>query len=77
MAATAARRQARADSNPFRWRDDMSLFRRKPNIDDAARCPSCGERLPDDATECAMCGGDLTKVGDARGPDRRVVERRA
>jgi zinc-ribbon domain len=34
----------------------MRLFRRKSPIDDAIRCPECGERLPDGAAECAMCG---------------------
>jgi hypothetical protein len=37
----------------------MRLFKRKAPIDDAVRCPECGERLPDGADECAMCGRDL------------------
>lgn len=37
----------------------MRLFKRKTPIDDAVRCPACGERVPDDAHECAMCGHDL------------------
>jgi hypothetical protein len=37
----------------------MRLFKRKTPIDDAVRCPECGERLPDGADECAMCGHDL------------------
>jgi rRNA maturation endonuclease Nob1 len=37
----------------------MRLFRRKTPTDDAARCPECRERVPNDADECAMCGHDL------------------
>jgi hypothetical protein len=39
--------------------DTMRLFRRKPPVDDAPRCPECRERVPDGAVECAMCGRDL------------------
>jgi hypothetical protein len=41
----------------------MRLFKRKTPIDDAVRCPECGERLPDGAHECAMCGHDLHASG--------------
>jgi rRNA maturation endonuclease Nob1 len=38
----------------------MGLFRRKTTIEvESERCPLCGERLPDEADECAMCGADL------------------
>jgi hypothetical protein len=37
----------------------MRLFKRKTPIDDAVRCPECGERVPDGADECAMCGQHL------------------
>ena len=38
----------------------MGLFRRKTTIeDDRERCPQCGERVPEGADECAMCGVDL------------------
>jgi DNA-directed RNA polymerase subunit RPC12/RpoP len=37
----------------------MRLFKRKTPIDDAVRCPECGERVPDGAEQCAMCGHDL------------------
>lgn len=38
----------------------MRLFKRKPPIDDETpRCPACRERVPEGATECAMCGRDL------------------
>jgi hypothetical protein len=41
----------------------MRLFKRKTPIDDAVRCPEYGERLPDGARECAMCGHDLQSSG--------------
>lgn len=35
----------------------MALFRRKPIVEDEVeRCPRCGERVPEGASECAMCG---------------------
>ena len=38
----------------------MGLFRRKTtDDDDAVRCPRCRERVPDGASECAMCGREL------------------
>ncbi len=38
----------------------MGLFRRKAIIEDEGeRCPRCAERVPDGASECAMCGVDL------------------
>lgn len=37
----------------------MRLFKRKTPIDDAVRCPECGERVPENAHECAMCGHEL------------------
>ena len=38
----------------------MRLFRRKETIeDDRERCPHCSERVPEGASECAMCGIDL------------------
>jgi hypothetical protein len=38
----------------------MGLFRRKPIIEDEGeRCPRCAERVPQGASECAMCGVDL------------------
>lgn len=40
------------------------LFKRKPDLeeDDVVRCPACGERVPEGATECAMCGRGLRDV---------------
>lgn len=40
----------------------MSLFKKKnPVVDeDAARCPTCNELLPDGASKCAMCGRDVS-----------------
>src|SRR5687767_5166001 len=52
---------------------EMRLFKRKPEIDDAVRCPSCRERVPEGAAECAMCGRDLTRRGDARERDSERV----
>ena len=38
----------------------MRLFKRKSPIDDEGpRCPACNERVPEGATECAMCGRNL------------------
>jgi rubredoxin len=37
----------------------MRLFKRSTPTDDAIKCPDCGERVPDGAHECAMCGHDL------------------
>ena len=39
----------------------MRLLRRKKAIieDDAERCPRCCERVPEGASQCAMCGVDL------------------
>jgi hypothetical protein len=38
----------------------MGLFRRKAIIEDEGeRCPRCTERVPEGASECAMCGADL------------------
>jgi ribosomal protein L40E len=40
--------------------ESMRFFRRKVSTNEEPdRCPLCGERLPDDAEECAMCGADL------------------
>lgn len=38
----------------------MRLFRRKAMMEDQdERCPICAERVPEGASECAMCGVDL------------------
>jgi hypothetical protein len=38
----------------------MGLFRRKrSDEDEEERCPYCGERVPDGAAECVMCGTAL------------------
>ena len=52
----------------------MGLFRRKTTIeDDRERCPQCGERVPEGADECAMCGVDLRPL---RAPgDQPLTER--
>jgi hypothetical protein len=34
----------------------MRLFRRKRSDEEAARCPRCGEPVPEGALECMMCG---------------------
>jgi rRNA maturation endonuclease Nob1 len=38
----------------------MGLFKRKTSAAPAPRCPECGERVPAEAEECAMCGRDLS-----------------
>jgi len=38
---------------------EMRLFKRKNRGDIARRCASCGERLPDGAHVCAMCGAGV------------------
>ena len=42
----------------------MSLFKKKkPEVDEeAVRCPTCSERLPDGASQCAMCGRDVSDL---------------
>ena len=38
----------------------MGLFRNKEIIDEESeRCPRCAERVPEGASDCAMCGMDL------------------
>ena len=41
----------------------MSLFKRTAAEDEVIHCPVCGERVPEGATDCAMCGHafDATK----------------
>jgi len=34
----------------------MGLFTRKSDEPEPKRCAECGERLPDGARECTMCG---------------------
>ena len=41
----------------------MGLFKKKVSAEeDVVRCPTCRERVPDGALECAMCGRDLTDM---------------
>jgi hypothetical protein len=40
----------------------MGLFRRKNVEVEPERCPLCRERVPEHATECAMCGADLRSL---------------
>jgi hypothetical protein len=58
----------------------MRLFKRKAPGDDAIQCPDCGERVPEGAHQCAMCGHDLghdvPQSATDRGRDRYVVHRR-
>jgi rRNA maturation endonuclease Nob1 len=38
----------------------MGLFRRNSNVEpEGERCPLCGERVPDKADDCKMCGANL------------------
>lgn len=53
----------------------MSLFRRNRGEEpEGMRCPQCGERVPDGADECMMCGADLRPLARsaerAAAPDR-------
>lgn len=42
----------------------MSLFSKKKPVvdDDVVRCPTCNELLPDGASQCAMCGRDVSNL---------------
>jgi len=41
----------------------MRLFRRKQDDEDEGeRCPYCGERVPEGAADCMMCGAALEPV---------------
>jgi predicted nucleic acid-binding Zn ribbon protein len=44
----------------------MSLFKRKAAADDVTHCPVCGERVPEGAVNCAMCGNALPTPPDDR-----------
>lgn len=59
MAGGSRPRDAEPDQSPTRKWVAMRLFKRKSRGDVARRCPSCCERLPDGAHECAMCGAGL------------------
>jgi rRNA maturation endonuclease Nob1 len=45
----------------------MRLFKRKTPPAPVPRCPECGERVPAEVEECAMCGRDLS-AGPASEP---------
>ena len=47
----------------------MTLFRRQPDpTTEAECCPECGERLPENAPVCTMCGSALEALDErARG----------
>jgi zinc-ribbon domain len=50
----------------------MGLFRRKrSDEDEEERCPYCGERVPEGAVECVMCGTALEPLR-AAGRDARM-----
>ena len=50
----------------------MGLFRRSRDDEpEGMRCPQCGERVPDGAGECMMCGADLRPL--VREPERAVA----
>jgi hypothetical protein len=40
----------------------MSLFKKKPVVDEDVVRPTCNELLPDGASECAMCGRDVSDL---------------
>ena len=48
----------------------MRLFGRKPTDEETEeRCPQCGERVPDGAADCLMCGVDLRPFRRASGSE--------
>jgi hypothetical protein len=71
----------RASGPAQRWGEarsgaTMRLFKRKPDDDeDVMRCPSCEERVPEGAVECAMCGRDLRAVVAEHSAGQERVER--
>jgi len=44
----------------------MRLFGRKQPEDEVARCPRCGEPIPEGAVECMMCGVALLPLRGER-----------
>ena len=59
MGVNAPGRHAPSTSSPESEADEMRLFKRKTPGDDSIQCPDCGERVPEGAHRCAMCGHDL------------------
>ena len=57
----------------------MAVFKRNPKKDDDLRCPSCHERIPSGASECAMCGRTLVaeRAGEPQRRDSEVERPRA
>ena len=57
----------------------MRLFKRRRD-DDVRKCACCGERAPEGALECSMCGEELdpkqTAALQAAGGEAREVGRR-
>ena len=57
----------------------MRLFKRRRN-EEALKCVGCGERVPDGALECSMCGEELDPKREAAlqtpGGEAREVGRR-
>jgi zinc-ribbon domain len=52
----------------------MGLFKRKRSDDEVEeRCPHCNEPLPDEATQCMMCGVDLRPLRGATGSEELQV----
>jgi ribosomal protein L40E len=46
----------------------MGLFRRNTNVEpEPEKCPLCGERVPDGADECRMCGANLKPLRPSAG----------
>ena len=53
----------------------MRLFKRKGIVDEAPRCPECGERVPEGAEICAMCGHAFeARLGDRLSAGARPTE---
>jgi uncharacterized membrane protein YvbJ len=43
----------------------MGLFTRNADELEPERCPQCGERLPEGARECTMCGEPVDPADEA------------
>ena len=44
----------------------MGLFRRNTNVEpEPEHCPLCGERVPEGADDCNMCGANLKPLRPA------------
>ena len=57
----------------------LRLFNRAKQPDPSTPCPGCGERIPEGALACSMCGHDLEaqhSIAQAPGAEERELGRR-